>query len=824
MVISGGLSTEEKLVSKNPVVRKEGEKEANAGDIVRAARKEAAKTGRSEIDVIQEISQRSTNQQSSGEPIQTTGQEAIKLTYESGQSKTLTNLKQEEAQAVAASIAQKKKIQQEALKKKQQNLKKKDDTGTTSRYNLDSNNLNTFSVANAKTKAIQKAKEELDGSGQTPLDFFGGKPRRYVERFGENIFEFGSSAVRGARKVQTGGVEYSYEPESDQFLNIESKKTVESPLYKDKDVQTFLFVGTAPLAAEYAVGRGLIYGVSAFYTGKQIAEVAKDSNTLTPEKAADITFTALPLIFEAVPRYARDIYIKTGAKEIPAEQVFAESVLLGEETLPTSKSTAESIGRFEQTKKPVKVQKKVGKKFITISQEEASNLPFSVPEKYYVSTASPEKIKGSESTIGKKAASGIEDPGIYVTPKGEGSPYFLRLSREGTKYSFNPIESLKQKFNVPTVTEFEVQSIKKYPRSVALEPGFEGVTKYQESQAGTGTVFITKRSEIGQETVPRQEFLNPRSGRYELEQGTTEIEGIIPIKQKFEVAQPETFLGRIKGFEKYTEFKGRKVAIRESELILKSDVKTSNKKITAEKVAAEQKALSSQLSSSGDLGLFIIPNGSESKIPKVSSEKIIYDLSTPESKSIPRSRSSAPKSSSAVSNPRSSIVSIPSLNQGSSPSEISISDLSKQSSKGYGERSGGLIPPPPTIRKKRQQERKQKQGDSFEVQVRREGLFKTVGRAETLREAVSFGRSRVESTAAASFRIIGIDQQEDLSKIKALLSSKKFRESQKEAGVFIQRRRFRISSQGEKGEITFRGIAASRSKRSKKKRGVLSWV
>lgn len=123
-------------------------------------------------------------------------------------------------------------------------------------------------------------------------------------------------------------------------------------------------------------------------------------------------------------------------------------------------------------------------------------------------------------------------------------------------------------------------------------------------------------------------------------------------------------------------------------------------------------------------------------------------------------------------------------------------------------------PKTPIQRVRRQPEDQQGRKDFYDVQVRTKGTFKTIARATSLKQAVILGRRRVESTAAASFRIRGADTVKQ-SKIGSILGSKKFRESKKEAGVFIQRRSFRISSAGEKGEITARGIFATKSKRKR---------
>jgi len=82
-----------------------------------------------------------------------------------------------------------------------------------------------------------------------------------------------------------------------------------------------------------------------------------------------------------------------------------------------------------------------------------------------------------------------------------------------------------------------------------------------------------------------------------------------------------------------------------------------------------------------------------------------------------------------------------------------------------------------------------------------------------LSEAIEFGRSSVESTAAASFRIVPDEDTDSsyLDEIKSRLG-RKFRKAKKEEDVFVQKREFRISSFGEKQDITFKGISSKRKK------------
>jgi hypothetical protein len=255
----------------------------------------------------------------------------------------------------------------------------------------------------------------------------------------------------------------------------------------------------------------------------------------------------------------KDAYVGIGSKYIPPENVFSSQVLIEGKQFPLASNIPEVLARFES----------------------GGNI---------VSTASPKALSGSVAGFGSKGGLPVpfEDPGIFVTPKGEGSPAFLGLG-ESQGYSFNPLNSLKG--GIPTVSEFKVSGVSLQPRSVVSQPGFGAVSDFLQSKAGSGEVFITKRSEIGLGNIPRQFFVSdadfvspfPRTvqrggnvvsgvsdiqkGDILREAGTSEIEGIIPPGSKFGF-NTDSFLGKIKGFDSYTKYSGRNVAIREGELLV----------------------------------------------------------------------------------------------------------------------------------------------------------------------------------------------------------------------------------------------------------------
>jgi len=92
----------------------------------------------------------------------------------------------------------------------------------------------------------------------------------------------------------------------------------------------------------------------------------------------------------------------------------------------------------------------------------------------------------------------------------------------------------------------------------------------------------------------------------------------------------------------------------------------------------------------------------------------------------------------------------------------------------------------------------QKKKPKYQAEVRRYGIFQPVSKPTSLSEAVSKGVGNVRRSLGASFRVREVGGKGGLVMLK---SSPEFRVSQKEKGVVIQKRKYRLSSRGEKGEI-----------------------
>lgn len=98
----------------------------------------------------------------------------------------------------------------------------------------------------------------------------------------------------------------------------------------------------------------------------------------------------------------------------------------------------------------------------------------------------------------------------------------------------------------------------------------------------------------------------------------------------------------------------------------------------------------------------------------------------------------------------------------------------------------------------------------FSVEVRRGGVFRSVtSRPLTLRQAVRRGVESTSTTAAASFRVR--EGRQILSRVRGVPAS--YTRSTRERGVFIQRPSERISTLGEKIEITRKGLIALKTRR-----------
>ena len=303
--------------------------------------------------------------------------------------------------------------------------------------------------------------------------------------------------------------------------------------------------------------------------------------------------------FEGITSAVKNVYIAAGAERIPIESVTTQGVISGKEPMPLVRSVSEAQARFDA----------------------ARMFNYGIEEKYArgirVSTASPSALKGGEVGVFGKAAAGLEDTGIYVTPEGEASLYFTGVrSLENAPYEIS-VNPFKNVFKIPTVTTFEVTDVVRYPRGVIREAGFAHLEKFQrEVLAPKAEAVITKRSEIGLGEIPRQRFkatadftsdtgkLSVKKGQIRMEAGTSEIEAVIPVGAKFSYVKPTSAISRLKGFEKYTKFggdrffQGKNIALRDAIVEGENTARSQRISLSAEQIAKETESLSSTLSGS----------------------------------------------------------------------------------------------------------------------------------------------------------------------------------------------------------------------------------
>lgn len=507
----------------------------------------------------------------------------------------------------------------------------------------------------------------------------------------------------------------------------------------------------------------------------------------------------------------KSAYIKVGSEYVPPEQVFSSEVLQQGKTFPTTSSTSEALQRFSQSD--------------------------------IVGTASPSKLIDETANIGKKASMGLEDPGIYVTPKGEGSPAFLGVSRQGYSFTFNPLKPVIQFFKNPTFTQFKVTEVVKLPREVVSKPGFQPVKEFFEREGSkTGKAYITKRSELGRGELSPQRFNLP-SGRRVTESGTSEIEAVIPYSAKFKYT-PETVLGKVKGYEKYTTYEGRAIPIREARVLAESDISKTRKFGTRAGVVKEAYFESSQAISRENIispssGIkYASANYNLLSEPSVPEYPVSEPIVEPVSESIIDEESSdvseiAPSESSTISEPSPSelpisnisesnvgesliseegISGVGALSSGSSttPATSSYTSLTPPSSSPLGgvPIGGGYVPSPAyngwgdtTSSKKR--------GTVNRLYVKRRGKFEFKGQFEEPETAFKKGFDLLKNTASASLKVV----RESGEAILPNILPSDFAKSKKGQGIIIQKRGKRIGTMGEKIDITYKGIRASRLKR-----------
>jgi hypothetical protein len=409
--------------------------------------------------------------------------------------------------------------------------------------------------------------------------------------------------------------------------------------------------------------------------------------------------------------------------------------------------------------------------------------------------------------------------------------------------------------------------VETYPREVVSKAGFKAVQEFQEFQAGSGKAFISKRSEIGQGEIARQSFtatddfaegsFNIKKGDVLREAGTSEIEAVIPSGQKFAYI-PESTIGKLKGFDQYTKFNGRNVAIRDT-ILLTDDASNVVVDVIGDRAVifggSKIQSESSYLASGGRSKSLTSPyalvggasqvRGSSQVVSQPSSVVIgasqvrgssqvvsspVYNIiksktfsssrvvSQPSSVVSVTSRSSrgsrvSPKASFIVSEP--SVVSKPSSvvsggSSGFSSGSVSSGGSGGSSSGIYSSFGGSSLIPTPY----KSSVSRQKRSSGFDVFVRKRGVFQKVSKTALSRsDARDFGAYNVANTPQATFTLRSSSSRKGTVSSKVRGSFFAFRSNfQKKGDLFIEKRGKRIKSGGEKAGITRLGILANKQK------------
>jgi len=464
---------------------------------------------------------------------------------------------------------------------------------------------------------------------------------------------------------------------------------------------------------------------------------------------------------------ARGKRLTRGRTEIPIERLVPQEVLTGSKSFPTAPSSQHmKLFMDTTTKFPELTEGKPGGFHTT-------------PDKFW-----------KKSFTGAKGTS--ELPGTYVGS--DVSIYFSGIKGKGYNV-FPTIKSIIQPTGTPGIAFLKPKRFRLSPFSGGRKP------KIVDGERIGGAKW-KKPVEQGAIDIPRMK---------------TEIEGVVRVNSG-EYA--------LTGQKYYTTFEGVRLPLDTFDYAglttkPKAGVDTGKSK------GGRTRSISDYSYRGSDKISIIEPRGSYGKSttrsissPKVSS--ITSQSSMPKSSGIPSSSKSY-SSSTSYSPGRSSGRS------SSSRGRSSISSIISSGKSSYGRSSGRssggsssissiissskspIKRTPPRFPRRKKGERKRR--GTFGVQVRRGGIFKSVGSGLTLKQAQELGQQRVSQTLGATYKITGLGQQR-------LRTPVGFRtKATKEGTLFIERNKYRLSKKGEKREIQIAKRVARKPTKKKKKRG-----
>ena len=110
--------------------------------------------------------------------------------------------------------------------------------------------------------------------------------------------------------------------------------------------------------------------------------------------------------------------------------------------------------------------------------------------------------------------------------------------------------------------------------------------------------------------------------------------------------------------------------------------------------------------------------------------------------------------------------------------------------------------------------KEKKKKSKYLTKRKRKGKLETISISESPEEAALKLKYNLETTAAASGEVTDEKGVNVLDRVKQYFPKSKFYESKRNPGRVVQRREQRISTGGEKAEITYKGIQANRARKS----------
>jgi len=415
-----------------------------------------------------------------------------------------------------------------------------------------------------RERAVQKALE-LPPAKFFELAFIKGPTQAIggeIQKAIKGAFKLVSTANIGQFVKRNGKLQFK-KPTEKEFISgrssfIQSDKQAKK-LFKDikvnnklldPDIQSTAVIGglalggvTLPSIAVKLIGGGIsvLSTIEAIKTAKR-GDVAAAGGATT---IALLGATEIPALAR---RGALEFLTRTKlVKEVRPETIFDPAVLKGKTDLPRTTSAEAALKEF----------KKVEGQVSTATAETANLVAEGVK-------AGKTKRVLQEATIG-----------LFVTPRGKGSPFFLRIPKgEIAKVEFKIAPDILK----PKSIQIETLGVERIPKEILLK-GKETALKFQLEKGASqaGKAFITPRSEARFDPALKK-ALDIKT--------TPELEAVIPAGTGIKALE-KTRLGKLLGFEKVTRVKGEIVTIPERAVAGKVDI---GKVLTKERIKSIEKA------------------------------------------------------------------------------------------------------------------------------------------------------------------------------------------------------------------------------------------